>query len=545
MNKKKFMRLIITIFIACLLTLMGLQIYDKYNILESSSVYGLYNENIPEAEKTIATNGMKKLIKELQAFQVYSPDIKFDIMHKDSVLAGVAKKDYLEKLNNPANKKYINIMKKYLKFKIVHVYRMKPDKKNRKYGLCLEVKYLDLENNYKLYKNKQLLGTVDKNMEFFDYLNDSKNIELSQRYIDDYYMTYIYETNEYIFKAPDIITYYMFQIRNINQTIDDAIKSIVYDISNEPKEEEKEDLKKAKAILDKELEYIRSKDTEQLTDWLKANINTEISKKIKALEWIDGFKSKYARTQVVKFLFDTNKYEYIGYNNKKNTIVYAIKGYNYDELNKMFINTNFEAETNHMFNYNKFLMFEKAYKNNEYIPETRFVEVQVEKKGFTDPLLMHILPKEEYIWDYNEAEYKGLQGIEVKDIPKDYNKYFSVISVPNFANRAAVVYISKESYMDEFEETGSFDSFNNDCNKLIIDSLKIILDYEKNVGNTVYREDFDKLVSVILQKIKSQKRDTTINIDAKEQNLNGVAIRLNISGNSVAMTVRVDKWETE
>lgn len=549
MNKKKFFRILITIFSTCLIILIGINVYRRLNVEEATSVYPLYDDNIPIEERSIATNAIKALKTEMAKFQAYSPNIGFEKMYVDNVLAGAAKKDYLDKLNNPINKQYIDVLKRHLRFKVVHVAKGKYPKnrsENLRFCFNIEIKYIDIENNYKLYKNKQLLGTIDKNIDFVTYLNDDSNIELSQTYVLSYYIDYIDETSKYQLSSPDVFVYYMFQLQNQNQTIEDIIKNVIYDISNEPKQEEREKLVKAKAIIDKELEYIRAQNTDDLIEWLKNNINNNAIKKTQILNWIKEFDIKYAKTQIVQFLLETNKYEYIGYNNKKNTVVYAIKGYNYDKLFQMF-NTSLreESEIDHKGNYNKFLIFKKALENKEYIKETRFIEVEVDRAGFTKPFIMQMLPLEKNIWDYNEVEYNGLVGIDVKDVPQDFHKYFKVTQVPGFANRAALVYISREPYREDYEATGNWTKYDEDCKKIIVDSLKIILDYEKNVNNTVYRKDFDRLVDRILQRIYSSRNEFSEEIDPKQSNLNGIRIRINNSGNSIAMTVRVDKWETE
>ncbi len=546
MNKKKFTKVIVAVFISCLMVLITLEVYNKLNVEKSNSVYDLYNKNIAKKDKTLATNAIKKVKKVLSQFEMYSPDINFNNMYNDSVLAGAAKKDYLDKLNNTVNQKYFDILKKNLKYEVVHIYKGEYPKartKNQRFVLNLSVKYVDIEKNYKIYKNKQLLGIVGPNVDFVTYLSDEKNIQLSQTFISDYYVDYIADSKKYVLKAPDMITFYMFQVKNINQNIDDMISKIVYDISNQPKDEDKANFEGAKKKLDEELEIIRSKDIDKTIEWIKNNANLSQVEKIKIIEYADNFKTKYAKTDLVKFLLDTNEYEFIGYNNKKNTIVYSVNGYNYDELAKMFITNEVSNVVNHRLNYNKYLVFKEALKNNEFVKEIRFIEIPVNKSGEASPLLPNIMPNENLMWSYDEIEYQGLQGIDVNKVPQDFNKYFSVTSVDGFASRAAVVYVSKDAYKEEFEKTGNWDAYNKDCEKLIIDSLKIILGYEENAGNSVYVEDFNKLVQTILQRMNSTTQEISEIVDRNKCNLNGVTIKLNISGNSFAMTVKVDKWE--
>lgn len=546
MNKKKFTKMIIAVFISCLVVLVGMEVYNKLNVEVSNSVYDLYNRNIPKKEKKLATNAIKKTKKTLLEFQNYSPEINFNNMYTDSVLAGAAKKDYLDKLNNNVNKKYFDILKKNLKYDVVHIHKgvyPKSRSKNIRFVLNISVKYVDLEKNYKIYKNKQLLGSVGPNVDFVTYLSDEKNIQLSQTFITDYYVDYIAETKKYMLKAPDMVTFYMFQVKNINQNIDDMISQIVYDISNQPKDEDKEKFELAKKKMDEELEIVRSKDIEKTIEWIKNNANLSQVEKIKMIEYADKFKIQFAKTDLVKFLLDTNEYEFIGYNNKKNTVVYSINGYNYDELSKMFITNEVDNMIDHRLNYSKYLVFKEALKNNEFVKEIRFIEIPVNKAGEASPLLPYIMPNEKNMWSYDQVEYQGLQGIDVNKVPQDFNKYFSVTSVDNFASRAAVVYISKDAYAEEFEKTGTWDAYNKDCEKLIIDSLKIILGYEENANNTVYVEDFNKLVQTILQRMNSTSQEISEIVDPKKCNLNGVTIKLNISGNSFAMAVKVDKWE--
>ncbi|MEG0073568.1 MAG: hypothetical protein RR922_05210 [Clostridia bacterium] len=549
MTRRQFKRILLALIIISVIV-MGMFALSNFVVMEKATTsYPLFNQNI--TNKKDANFVTKKLREFLLQVKNCDVNIDFKNVYEDTIVAEVTKKDYLARLNNAENKPYIDIMKKYLNIELAHVYLENAEATiddetkavGTTYGAIIAIDYLDLEANYKVFKNRQLLNEIDANMEFLTYISNEANVMVSKKYVNDYKIKYNKTAKILKFSAPLEIIQYQTQTKSAGETIPQKLAAIAYNISSEPFAENDALFKQAKIYADKELADVQNKNYDELaknlTDRYSKNATT------KATEYLNKFYNVYQYCDLVKFVEQESTIKFIGYDNVKKSLVYEIEEYPYEDVVDLFFLTDTSttiAEATKCAT--KFDSFKDIVAHKEVKKTKRTIELAVgEESKLEATLLQQYMPNEKLLWNKDELEFSGITSIAPKRLVSDYDKFFKVEQLSGFASNAATVHIIRESYREDFKATGNWKKYDDAVLETYTGALKIILDYEKGTYNSYYKEKCDELFAAI-QKDLDAKEEITLELSSKNSSLMGVYIKITKKEDLFSMVVKCDNWET-
>lgn len=535
MTRGQFKRLLIAIIVGAVLFLVLMGVTNYVSMEEQTTSYQLFNNNI--TNKKVANNIVKEMREYLKGYQNYSPDIDFNKAFTDTIIAQVMKKDYTEKLTNAENAPYIDILKQYFKVELLNISETSVSDTELEYTLIIGMDYVDIENNYKLYKNRQYSNEIDSNISFIDYLNVPENVTLSKNYITNYTVKYDIANEAYIYSKTSDILKLQIPTVDASETIPAKLAKIEYNVSLEPIEENKELFNIAKINADKEFADITNKKYDELTEKMEERYQSEKVDNIAA--YFIKFYSLYRNCDLVKFIEQESKIKFVGYDNIKKTLIYEVEEYPYEECMKIFKYIDETTEAEPIKSANKFTAFKKLVDNKEVQKTKKLIELSIDKEGkLTESLLSKYMLPEKLLWNKDELEFSGIVAIDPKNVPLDYSNYFTVQEAPGFANRAAAVYAIRTNFKTDAEYLKYIDT-------KVKNSLKIIFNMEDEAQNDFYKSKCDELIKIIERTYEDIESEKTTEFNNKNSSLNGMTIKIIKTVDAYTMFIKCDSWEVE
>ncbi len=540
MTKGQLKRLLIAMMVGMVIMIVLLSVSSEKKYIESEDFsYDLLNDDMPNNHKKYAEIIAKELIEFMKVFNSYSKDIDFSKIYSDSIECQVVKSEYTKMLENNANKPYLEELKKYYDVKLVNIYSIggeseKTELISIKYGAIFKIEYLDLEKNYKIFKNRQFSNEIDSNMEFLEYLKVPENIVISTKFINDYKITWDLVNDKATYSPISKLISLQIPVANITETIEQELEKIVYDVSLESIPENEEKFKKAKTTADKVVQEITAKNYKALASDVLKTYDDSIAKTLKV--YMDEFNTLYKESELVKYIEKESKIRFIGYNNTESSLIYEIEEYPYEETVKLFIKE--KQSTKVLTKANNFALFSKLVENNEIKKTKRIVEIEVSDNGkLKESLLMELMPKVEYLWNKQELEFTGLVSIKPTELPGDYTSYFSVQEMSGIGKHISVVYVPRSS----FESSSEYLKFTKEK---IHKTLTIILGNDLDNATEYYKKQlnllYDKIIGIIYDSMDDEVEET---FTRKNSKLNGVELTVRKKKTGITVLIKCDNWE--
>lgn len=540
MTKGQLKRLLIAMMVGMVIMIVLLSVSSEKKYIESEDFsYDLLNDDMPNNHKKYAEIIAKELIEFMKVFNSYSKDIDFSKIYSDSIECQVVKSEYTKMLENNANKPYLEELKKYYDVKLVNIYSIggeseKTELISIKYGAIFKIEYLDLEKNYKIFKNRQFSNEIDSNMEFLEYLKVPENIVISTKFINDYKITWDLVNDKATYSPISKLISLQIPVANITETIEQELEKIVYDVSLESIPENEEKFKKAKTTADKVVQEITAKNYKALASDVLKTYDDSIAKTLKV--YMDEFNTLYKESELVKYIEKESKIRFIGYNNTESSLIYEIEEYPYEETVKLFIKE--KQSTKVLTKANNFALFSKLVENNEIKKTKRIVEIEVSDNGkLKESLLMELMPKVEYLWNKQELEFTGLVSIKPTELPGDYTSYFSVQEMSGIGKHISVVYVPRSS----FESSSEYLKFTKEK---IHKTLTIILGNDLDNATEYYKKQlnllYDKIIGIIYDSMDDGVEET---FTRKNSKLNGVELTVRKKKTGITVLIKCDNWE--
>ena len=511
-----------------IMSLSGLKEYE----VEDNFAYPLFSSNMSNKEKVYADEVVKDLKSFFSRFNAYSAEIDYSKLYKDSIEMQVAKSEFQKKMSNSVNKPYIDEIKKYFNIKVVNIFST-PTKEDLEevlanFGIILKVEYVDLIDNYKIFKNKQYSNEIDNNIPFIDYLKVKENVVISTKVLNNVTAVYNIPNQVASYNSLSQVVALQIPVANSTENIAQQLEKITYDISSETLSSTKEKLERAKTLTD---EIVREITEKKYTVMSKEGYSPNLISSMQS--YMYKFIKYYSDCDLVKFVEDESSVRFVGYNNMKNMLVYELEEYPYPEITKVFKNAT--QSTQSLTKANNFELFKRLVKNNQIKKTKRIIEIPLDEDGLlAKSLFQEIMPSETHLWNTQELEFSGLTSVKPSELPNDYSTYFAVQPMSGIGNNIVVVYVPKANMKSDAE----YRAYVKDK---ISKTLEIVLGGNREDRTEYYKLKLKELEELIIE--ESQESNKNIEFSKANSALNNVSISVKTTDESFTLLMKCNNWE--